>query len=108
MVSPCSVSRKSPFRAPRRKRIEESMGGTRSSADGPTATVEETDAGAGFPTDGGERFLGPVQHPKTGENTAVLVAVAVTDHHLLHRRCQTVSALLVGKAPSCDWMIEKR
>ena len=45
--------------------------------------------------DGDQVTLGPVQMPAARQDAAVLVAVAVADHDLLHRRFRALALLLV-------------
>ena len=65
---------------------EEAMGRTGAAADRATATVEEADRDARLGTDAGQGLLGAVETPQARQDAAVLVAVAVADHHLLTRR----------------------
>ncbi len=64
---------------------EEAMGRPCTAADRATSTVEEADRDAHLGTDPSQGFLGAVQTPEARQDAAVLVAVAVADHHLLTR-----------------------
>jgi hypothetical protein len=59
------------------------MGWPCSTADGAAAAVEEPDANAGLASDFGEGILRAMQVPLAGEDAAVFVAIAVSDHDLL-------------------------
>ena len=71
---------------PRRQRPQEAVRRPGAPADRPAAAVEEADAHAVPPAKLDQSFLRAVEGPETGDEAAVLAAVAVADHHLQHRR----------------------
>ena len=67
-----------------RKRPEEAVSRAGASADCSPTPVEETNFSPVCGSGRSDRGLRLVERPLAGENPAVLVAVAVADHHLLH------------------------
>ncbi len=63
--------------------IDEPMGRSRAAADRAAPTVEVAHAYAMTAPDLGQGVLGAIEAPEAGKDAAVLVAVAVADHHLL-------------------------
>src|SRR5688500_5027667 len=69
--------------------------------------MEKADAHAALAPGLGERRLRTVQPPLARENAAVLVAVAVADHHLLHRLRGAPDCALILQAASRHRVFEK-
>ena len=88
-------------------RLDEAMLRSAAPAHGAAAAVKKADAYAGLPADADQRRLRAVQRPEAGQNPAVLVAVAVADHHLLHEVIAAALAPLFLQAPHGHRMLEE-
>ena len=85
-----------------RQRLDEIMGWPGTAADRTALAMEEADLHSSGLPHLAERILGLVEPPLAGEDAAVLVAVAVADHHLLHRLLGGVFLLLMSQGPPRD------
>src|SRR5215510_7543347 len=96
------------------KCAQEAISGSGAATDRAAAPMEKTDLGAVLVADGSDCLLCFVERPLTRKNTAVLVAIAVADHHLLDRPAlrerEDLGAigLVKGKAALCHRMGKKR
>src|SRR5215207_5182443 len=96
-----------------RKCAEETMSGSCTAAYRAASPMKETDLGALLFADGSDRVLGFVKRPLTCENTAIFVAIAVADHHLLdgpalrEREDLRAVGLVEGKAALCHRVRKK-
>ena len=89
------------------------MGWPSAPADRAAASVEETDLDTCIAPDLGQGALRLVECPLTGEDAAILVAVAVADHDLLHRQAALFGGFFIRvfavelKAPRRDRMSQE-
>src|SRR5215469_8091032 len=90
-----------------RLRLEKDVRGSCAAADGAAAAVEKLHLDSGLSRDIGELRLRSAKKPVAGENTAVLVAVAVADHDFLERAGALVALLLESKRARGHWMPQK-
>src|SRR5262252_3198817 len=88
--------------------LDEPVLGSAATAHRAAAAVEKADMHAGVTSGSRERRLGAVHRPQAGEDPAVLVAVAVPDHHLLYSFARSALATLNVEAARRHRMPKER
>ena len=88
-------------------RADEAVGRPSAAADAAAASVEKENIDAMLSSRFDQALLGAVEAPEARDDAAILVAVAVADHHLLRRFFSFVQLLLQRDAAARDRMREE-